>query len=279
MPPTRRGTARTAKTIAFPRVAPSARGAVLALVAAMRASPAALRSTAVELAQAASSRRAAASAAFEAGRFRSWTRNRLKIARLFRIALAVIFAVALAVILGLVVANMVNERAEPAARPQLERPSAPRRAVTPPAPRRAETTPLPRATVIPPASRTPVTSPARSRAASPPGERPAETTPPRRGAAKPRTASTPARSRGAAAAPLTRAPRSPDALNLTAPAILAFSLLALVGVAALAWRFGLAGSLAPRGFDRGHVEIGGQVLVALVVSAIVGWLIATQFPT
>ena len=81
------------------------------------------------------------------------------------------------------------------------------------------------------------------------------------------------------AAPLTPAPRSSDALNLTAPAILAFSLLALVGLAALAWRFGLAGGVAPRGFDRGHVEIGGQVLVALVVSAIVGWLIATQFPT
>jgi hypothetical protein len=171
----------------------------------------------------------------------------------------------------------LDEQTEPAS-PRVERPRAPQLAVKSPAARRAETTPVPRRTFTPPSSRTQVTTPAVPSAPSPAARR-AESPPlPRRPAAPPRAATTPAPSRVAAPPPLTPAPGSSDALNLPVVAILAASLLALVGLAALTWRFVWAGPPAPRGFDRSFAEIGAQVLVALVVSAIVGWLIATRFP-
>jgi hypothetical protein len=60
--------------------------------------------------------------------------------------------------------------------------------------------------------------------------------------------------------------------------ILAASLLALAGLLALVWRrFVLAEGFA-RGAEGRLGEIGAQVVVAILVSAVVGWLIATRFP-
>jgi len=43
-----------------------------------------------------------------------------------------------------------------------------------------------------------------------------------------------------------------------------------------AWRFPLPSRSPRRDFDRSFVEIGAQVLVAILVSIVVGWLIGTQ---
>jgi len=203
----------------------------------------------------------------------------------------------------------LREGRERAARPPSERPPAQRRTPPPPAARRAETTPLPRPATTAPRSAAPTPRPAtttprpagttRHPAGTTPRPagttpRPATTTPhvttapaetkgapptppPRRVTTTPSTTSTTAGNRTASPPPLAPEPGGSGGLPLPLVGIVGASLLALAGLLALAWRFVWADGFA-RGLESRVGEIGVQVLVAILVSAVVGWLIATRFP-